>query len=326
MFRLIRHPAAGWTPAFLGPVRLAGSWTSGKPRPQWVGQSGAPKDASRVVSSVEYQNLPWTKDEAIQAFNLANLSLAIMEKLRFSRAVFSNMETQPKINTAMNAAGAGDALSKAVSDLNQLLDELNLPNAIASTRNLQNALETAVFPKFGVGVKGVRPYFTPSPIPMLSPVSTNTTGGKSEIIDFGDLTQTDLATDMDALKVASSKMQDVAPEVKMSGIQLGNPIVIAIVWGVGVLVAGLLGWKLLNYLDNSQKAAKPPITDPSVKEAVREVCDTLPPDKRAECYITFVKNASINQGSTDTWLYLGIGVAAAIGIFGIASFIKAVKE
>lgn len=320
----------GWSPAFLGQVRLAGS------RPSiYLGQEeGAPKDISRVVSSEEFANMSWTKDQAIETFGLANLVQGIMEKLAFSRSVFSKIQSDPAALAAMIKAGAGPALSQTLAMLNGLLEKATLPNAIATTRNLQNALEVNILPKWGVGVKGTRPLFKTIPpygLGVLVSVSTDTTAGKTEVINFGDLTKTDVETDMAALKAATTKVQDIVPKIRLSGARLGEPITltVAIVYGVIALSAVIVTWMVTSTIKSGQEAAKPPVTDPDTMKRLTELCNSLPEQLRAQCWGNIINNNGFWNGTgwpKDIWLYVGVGVVGLLGLWAVSSFVRAIKE
>jgi len=326
-----RPVVPGWSP-FLGQVRLAG--LPSRPFLRKLGQEApppSPQDLPRVISTVEFASQDWTKDQAIEAFNLTNLVQAVMEKLAFSRSVFTQIQSQPTVLAAMTKAGAAQALNQTVTTLNDLLKRATLPNAMASTRNLQNALEVNILPKWGVGVKGIRPLFRAGTSAMpakLDSVSTDTSSGKSEVLNFGDLTTTSVETDMAALKAASSKVQDIAPDIKLSGSSLGiEPITITVVSIIAV-ASILITWMVTSTIKSGQQAAKPPVQDPDTMDRIQKLCNSLPPELAAACWGNVIKNNNFWNGSSsqDVWMYVGIGVVGLLGIWMVTSFIKAVKE
>lgn len=338
MFRLaLGWPSAqGWKPAFLGPVRLAGTRKQPFVMPRILGQEApppSPQDLPRVISVVEFVNQAWTKDQAIAAFNLANLVQALMEKLAFSRSVFTQMESQPTVLAAMTKVGAAPALSQTITTLNGLLERATLPNAMASTKNLQQALEVNILPQWNVGVKGIRPLFRAgnSGIPaILDSVSTDTSAGKNEVINFGDLSQTDVVSDMDALKTATAKVQDIAPEIKLAGPSLGmDPLTLSAIAIIAV-AAVFISWVVSSTIKSGQQAAQPPVTDPDTMERIQKLCNSLPPKLAEVCWGNVMKNNSFwnppSDNTKDVLMYVGIGVAGLVGIWLVTSFIHAVKE
>jgi hypothetical protein len=324
-------------PAFLGQVPLLGAWTAparggilGQTKPA-PGQQ--PQDMDRVVSEDEWANQPWTnKDEAVAAFNLVNLLRSAQDKLAFSTAVFGVMQSQPDIVRAMAKAGAAEQLSASLAALNALARKVAYPNAMASSINLRSALEVRILPKWGIGVKGVRPLFRNQRglLPGLDPIRVDTTAGKTETIDFGDLSRTTIDADLSALQAASEKMQDIAPEVKLSGSSLGQLEIVLILVLVVIIVAivAIVALAWLQDKKEAREAAKAPVTDPAVQAAIKNMCDSLPPDKRAECYIAFAKNASIMKSSepTDVWVWVGLGAGAIFATWVVATLAGAFKK
>lgn len=309
-------PAAWRSPAFLGPARVAGVWTGAPPAPgafrRALGQAvRTPTDLPSVVSSDEYARQAWTKDDALAAYNLANLFWNVQQKLQYTAYMLKQMEAVPGLldqmqdkNAFVDAADAIDQAARAAA----------LPNATASMQNLITALETRVLPSFGIGVKGTRAFFrTQAGLAVsLDCVSTDTTAGKAETVDFGDLCATNVSTDLKALEVAQKKVQDLAPEIKA---QLGSPLVLAAIAITIIITVYMItaAW------EKSSEAALPPIRDPNVLAFLDRYAKRNP--KAAE---EFTRGMPILSGllakpGADPLVWVGVAAIALAGAWAIAS-------
>ena len=322
------------SPAFLGQVPLRGIWTGPAPvRPPSLGQAASgqpPQDLPRVFSQDEFARQAWTKDEAVAAYNLANLVRSIMEKVVFSRKVFGQMQAQPSIAGAIQKAGGGEALSNTLASLNDITQRLTLPNAMASALNMRTALEVNVLPKFGIEVRGMAPLFRTSG-PLVGTLDCTRIGGTgpvragmAKILDFGDLCKTGFVTDMEALQAAQSQAKDIAPEIKLSGPSLGD---FGLISGSVVLVLAVIALVMTKMIaDTIQNGRKVPLADPETVANIKAFCETVPPDQRSLCYGNFIKNANLYGSPTDVWMWVGLGAGAIAATWIVATLAGAFKK
>ena len=296
------------------PVRL-GQQTPSAP-------AGIPlQDLTMPTTSDQWAAQAWSKEEATAAYNVMSLLWTIREKIAFSAVLFKDLASDPRFLAVINASNNGPDFLRMTSATVSLSQALSLPNLMSSVRNLIDALEIRIFPKFGIGVRGYRPIFRgPNDVKpnILECSKIDTTQGKKEIIDFGDLCKTDILSDLNALQVATKSAQEIAPEIKLGDMSLGNPIPPLVVFLIqaAVIIGGILGVGyvlgnnvLLPALDKIHAIVQEFTANPAMLNAINEYRKTNP-EKGAELLARYMEGQNIWQNISKTVMWTAIGVGA----------------
>lgn len=311
------HPRLPMAPKSIVSTRL------GQQLPPITAETTVLKDLSAPISADQWAAQAWTKEQAIATFNVANLLWSIREKIAFSAVFFRDLVADPRTLATINSSGNSGEFISVTNELAKISQMLSLPNLMASVRNILEALEIRILPKFGVGVRGKRPLLRGpnSPMPnILDCITTDTSGGKSEVIDFGDLCNTSVLADLDALQVSTRSVEEIAPEIKLSGATLGAPIVIAPIviflikaaaWIGGILLVGKV--VALPSLDKVGEIADKFMANPAMLDAIKGITD---PVKRAELIERYLKGQTLWQSieKTAMWVAIALGAIAAAAI------------
>jgi len=333
----LRNPATGWSPGFLGPVRLAGSWSHfNQARYKRLGQSWllynptggqeytpapASQDVSEVVGIDKWTAAPWTKDKAIAALNLGLLFWSIQQKIQYSAATLVPASSDPSLSGMPPDQKA--ALVAGAEAVNSLAKEMRVPNAMMTVRNMVDALETVVLPKqFNVEVRGMLPLFRSQSNTLDCTQVGNRGSTTYEILDFGDLCKSSISTDIHAYKVASESLLAAAPDIKLSGSEfarLGAVVftVPFIIWLIkaGVVLLGLtivVGGVYLS-LDKLGKIFKDPFENPYFL-------------KYLETHPEAANNVGIWGMGKDIAMWIAIGASVIVGGWILVSIVSAVTR
>lgn len=290
------------------------------------------QDMAKVVSSDEWATAQtWTKEGAIAAFNVANLLWTIREKIAFSAVFFSNLVSDPRFLAVMNRSEEGADFVKATNALSKVSQMLSLPKFMSSVRNLLDALEIRILPKFGVEVRGMRPIFRGPNYAKPNILDCTRVGREGpmvakEILDFGDLCNSSAVTDLEALQVATRTAEEIAPEIRVGMPALGNPIplIVSFVIGVAAVVGGtiLVGKMVaLPAIDKVAAIADKFLANPAILDLIKEIQKT-DPKKAAELFENYQKGQTVWQSLEKTAMWTAI----AVGAIAVAAIVYAIVK
>jgi len=272
------------------------------------------KDIPNAVSQGEWEGMPWERDSAIASLKIANLLWAIREKVAYSAYALRQFLSDPRTLAAINTNPRRDDFVDAANSLIALGEQLSLPNFMSSVRNLINALEINILPKkFAVEVRGIMPFLRPDNT--LDCVRTGSQGpiqtGMTEILDFGDLCSSSIASDVDQLETA----------VQNPGTRLSSVIVFMDQFG-SWLTGGLKKAKLVDYPPTSKIADEINVVlDDSVFGRVLQTIQTTDVAK-AKLFIDSVgqvKRIWAQATSMLKWAAIGGGILLVGGLLSVVS-------
>lgn len=283
-------------------------------------------DLPSVVAQVDWQNLPWAKDVALASYNIALLLWTIREKIAFSAYYSRLLLVDPRTFRALNDNPKRTGFVAATNELIALSEQMSIPNFMSSVRNLTQGMEVFILPKnFGVEVRGTLPFLRDgiSGVNILDCVRIGKTGPLQapfiQILDFGDLCQTSMVSDLGALKAGIGN--------QATGFQASLAYMDAFgLWTVASLLTG----------DNP---AYPPaetigdtmsdvLSDPNLGKAIDEIAAS-DPGKGKDLKDGLANMQKIWKGKSSIlkWVAIGAGVVAVVaGVWVISGLSSAPSE
>lgn len=273
------------------------------------------QDIPQVVSQNQWASQKWSKDDAIATFNVANLLWSVREKIAFSATLFQRLVADPRTLGVINTTDPDSGFPQATASLISLAQQLSHPNMMSSIRNLLTALEINVLPAFGVGVRGFRPLFNVR-TKQLDQVKTDTSLGKSEVIDFGDLYKTSLTNDVKALQVVTQDAAQFAPEIKLGALPaLATLAITAGIWVVTILIIGR--GAAIPTIEAFAKIFNPITSNPELLKLLEQMRQT-DPVAAAKMLNDLSKAGDVWAKGVDIamWVAIGIGSVALAWIVG----------
>lgn len=168
--------------------------------------TGTADDISGVIAVSDWVNGDtWDIDKAKGMYTMAQIYLTTREKLAYIAYVGSSVSKDVQLYQAVAAAPGGlDFLKTALAAANTL-QNFDKPNVLQSFLNATTAFETIIFPSLGVEVRGMVAQFNGTDF-AASRIG-NTGASSKTIYDFGDLTQTPVQADMDALALMQQNIK-----------------------------------------------------------------------------------------------------------------------
>jgi hypothetical protein len=271
------------------------------------------QDLQAVVSIDQWAAQTWTKDGAIATYNVANLLWTIREKVAFSALAFKDLVSDPRILGTLQRTEDGRKFIEASNAVGRWSKQLSQPNLMSSVRNRLSAMEINIFPKFGVSVKGFRPLLSGN---KLTSVRAETTL-RPEVIDFGNLYDTPIESDVNALQAATEDAEAIAPEIKVT-MGIAIPVLAVFLIKAAVVIGGalLIGHTLiLPGVEKIAQAIKPTFTDPEALRQIDEIRKT-DPKKATEMMDRLTKTKQFWEAATDIvkWVAIGVGTLAVAWI------------
>jgi hypothetical protein len=225
-------------------------------------------DLEQVIQISDWANE--TYDDVAKAkglYTMAQIYLSTREKLAYLAYVGSSISRDVQLYQAVAAAPGGlDFLRSSLAAANAL-QSFDRPKALQSFLNATSAFETIIFPRMGIEVRGFVPQFNGTDF-AASRIG-NTGSSSKTIYDFGNLAETPVQADMDALALMTK-------DIKVR-YQLGIGLLVALAGLAAFLlvVSGIVTAFLRQF-----KAATP--TDILENDEVRRYLDSLPPAQKAK--------------------------------------------
>ncbi len=153
----------------------------------------------------------WSADQAKKAYGVYQLVRSIRTKMSWVGKFASFVAADPTILGQFRVAQGGDQFIASAQGMSQIALKMDQPHLLTTLNNIVTALEVNILPAMGIGVRGRMPIINPVDFTQLSYVDTNTSAGKPDVIDFGDLSRTSLEGDVAALKLASDDISLTPP-------------------------------------------------------------------------------------------------------------------
>lgn len=249
-------------------------------------------------------------EKAKKLYTTAQVYLATREKLAYIAYVGSSIAKDVKLYTAVaSAPGGQDFLKSALAAANALA-AFDKPNALASFLNATTAFETIIFPRMGIEVRGMVPHFNGTDF--ASSRIGNLGSSTKQIYDFGDLSQTPVGADMDALQLMTKDVK--------TRYNLGVALLVAL---GGVVLFLLAVSTIVTAFLRQFKAAAP--TDILNDDNVQAYLNSLPPAQKAKETHDILFGANLlnpNRASDVFTMLAALGIAVVSGGFIYWLFIK----
>ena len=206
---IVKSPRASMGRARLGD---AGFYTWPPPagyQPQPV-DSVPDLDKSYGVGEVAAMMADWGPDQAKKAYGVFQLVRSIRTKMSWVGKYASFIASDPTILGQFRVAKGGDQFIASAQGMASIASKMDQPHLLDTLNNIVTALEVNILPPMGIGVRGRMPIVNPVDF-TLSYVDTNTSTGKPDVIDFGDLSKTSLEGDVAALKLQGDDISLTPP-------------------------------------------------------------------------------------------------------------------
>lgn len=302
----------------MGHVRLARAFALGQVQKQQPIE--AIQDLPAVISVGEFASLPLNEKEALAAYEVTQLLLAIRAKVVYLGIVISDVFNRPDMLSAFRQTSAKERANEELTAVSRFAKKLSMPNFLGSINNLSSALEINVLPRFGLYARGTIPQVkiagqmgAPRNDFYGSGVSVNIPPGRPDarVLDFGDLFASNVVGDIIALErvVNSGALPGAAAK-------LGEPITLTVALAIGIIIV-IAGATIVL----GAWALKGIFSEKDIPNAVGEIIKSpefraMTPEQQAATLDAFKKADGFFEKATGLITTLIVG-AAAITVLGI---------
>lgn len=259
-------------------------------------QSIPPKpDMDQVYSVQELQDgLTFTNsDEALDYYKLILRIIAIRRKVAFLADLWARVKSNPQLPLTLLQSDEGRTWLEAFTRAESALLSFTQPNYSVNLGRLLSIMETHVLVGYGIGVVGRMPTYLSGQTEMsYSDVST-VSSMTSRTYDFGDLSQTLLADDIDEMTALANKLGVKA--------QMGiTTLAIALIVAGVVIVTGLISWTVVH------------LANPTIPDEIKNVLKGLDPKSASDLLKQWMNASNFFGQLTDIFKWIAIGAGTLI--------------